>query len=461
MNFGRNFFSNFMKLSLGFIFVFLPVKQACAGIKINLVVVNAAEDESKDYTVKYYLPKELKSEDILDPAGLNLDYDTDKQAYYVSGTINLASKESKTIKIEVKDVWKVSKEEVESFKKQIDENLKRIQNTSNYETGKVLKNTLIQQLDNIVAQQESFSGDTERRIETYRSNVDQLKKIKDKISSVEYWEGKKAQLELSELESQNQGKTIKMILEVENPQDNGTKPIKHQHYLPPEVKSEDIIDTKGFEVRYDAEKNQSYLVKEEEFQPGEKKRYEIEIKDVWNIPKSIQKSLIEHTQETSKEIEKYSFGEEYLNNIQILVKDVEETLGEIEKSQEEKKTVRQHIGTYRLNQKRLEQTQENIRKLEDILALVRQKRLEELENSRVKNILQKLESFKGIEAISKALFGQKPNVGNTWRFIWMMISFIAIFTSIHFFIWWQRSQASKTSAVKEIEEVKEAEIKIK
>ena len=93
--------------------------------------------------------------------------------------------------------------------------------------------------------------------------------------------------------------------------------------------------------------------------------------------------------------------------------------------------------------------------------MVRQKRLEELENSRVKNILQKLQSFKGIEAISKALFGQKPDVGNTWRFIWMTISFIAIFTSIHFLIWWQRSQASKTVELKEIKEAKETEIKTK
>ena len=460
MNFGYNSLANFIKLSLGFLFIFLPIQEACAGIKINLVVVNAA-DESKDYPVKYYLPREIKFDDVLDPAGLNLDYDTDKQAYYVSGTINFAPKESKTITIEVKDVWKVSKDEMESLKKQMDENLNRIQNTPNYETGKAFKDSLVKQLDGIVAQQESFSGDPDRRIEAYRSHAEELKKIKDKIFSVDYWEGNKAQFELSQLESQNLEKIVKMVIEVENPPEEQARSIKHQHFLPPEVKPEDIVDSQGFEIRYDAEKKQLYLFKEEEFQPGEKKLYKIEIKDVWAISESIQKSLIEHAQETSKEIERYSFGKEHLNNVENLIKDIEETLGEIKKSQEEKKTVSQNIGTYRLNQKRLEQAQENIRKLEEILALVRQKRLEELENSRVKNILQKLQSFKGIEAISKALFGQKPDVGNTWRFIWMTISFIAIFTSIHFLIWWQRSQASKTVELKEIKEAKETEIKTK
>lgn len=460
MNLAWNFFSSFIKLSLGFVFVFFPIQEAFAGIKINLVVVNAA-DESKDYPVKYYLPPEIKFDDVLDPAGLNLDYDTDKQAYYVSGTINFAPKESKTIKIEVKDVWKISKDDVESLKKQIDENLNRLQNTPNYETGKSFKETLVKQLDDIMAQQESLSGDPERRIEIYRSHKEELKKIKDKVFSVDYWEGNKAQLELSKIESQNQQKTVKMVIEVENPQGDEPKSIKHEHPLPAEVKPEDIIDLQGFEIRYNAGEKRFYLFKEEEFQSGEKKSYKIEIKDVWNIPEPVQKSLVEHAKETSAEIEKYSFGKEYLNNVQTLVKEVEETLGDIKKTQDEKKTVSQHIGTYRFNQKRLGQTQENIKKLENILALVRQKRLEELENSRVKNILQKLQSFKGIEAISKALFGQKPDVGSTWRFIWMMIVFIAIFTSVHFFIWWQRSQASKAEELKEIKEAKEAQIKIK
>ena len=447
------------QLSLGFLFVLLPIQAACAGIKIKLVAVNSAEDASKDYLIKYYLPKELKFEDVLDPGGLNLDYDTDQQAYYVSGTINLPPKGAKIIKIEVKDVWKVSKEEVESLKKQIDENLNRLQNTPNYEAGKDLKDILVKQLDNIAAQQEKFSGDTERRIGTYRSQADELKKIKDKIFSVEYWEGKKAQLELSRLDSPSPGKTVTMVLEVENPPGNEAKPIQQQHYLPPEVRPEDIIDPQGFEIRYDAEKKQSYLFKEEELQPGEKERYKIEIKDIWNIPEQTQKSLIEHAQKTSEEIKEYSYAKEYSNNVQVLVKDIEDSVGEIEKSQKEKKTVRGHIGAYHLNQKRLEQTVKDTKKLEDILALVRQKRLAELENSRVRNVLRKLQSLKGIAAIAKALFAEKPTAENAWRVIWMTIVFIAIFTIIHFSIWWQRSK--KAEALKEIAEKKEAELKIK
>lgn len=446
-------------LVLGFLFIFFPIPPAFAGIKINLVVVNAA-DENKDYTVKYTLPKELKFEDILDPAGFNVDYDTDQQAYYVGGAINLAPKESRIIKVEVKDVWSVSKEEVQSLKNQMDENLARLEHTPAYETGKALKEALLKGLDNIVAQQENFSGNTERRIEAYRSHADELKKIRDKISSVEYWEGKTAQIDLS-LDSYTQGKTITMFIEIENPADNEAKSIKHRHFLPPEVRPEDILDTQGFEVRYDAQNKQPYLIKEEDFQPGEKKRYEIEIRDVWNIPEQTQKSLLEQAREASDEIAQYSYGKEYSNNIQVLIQDIENNVAEIEKSQKENKTVKQHIGDYYFNQKRLEQSREGIRKLNDILALMREKRLDELEKNQVRNVLQKLQSFKGIEAVSKAVFGQKPNVENTWRFIWMTIVFVAIFTSVHFLIWWRRSKGAKAGTVKEIEEAKEAEIKIK
>ena len=110
--------------------------------------------------------------------------------------------------------------------------------------------------------------------------------------------------------------------------------------------------------------------------------------------------------------------------------------------------MKQHIGAYRLNEKRYAQTQDDVEKLEKILSLVRQKRLEELEKSRVRNVLQRLQALKGIEAISEAIFGKKISVNTTWRIIWATVIFVAIFTAIHFLTWWLRSQAAK---VKELE----------
>ena len=429
------------------------IQIAEAALKINIVAVNATDDASKDYPVKYYLPKELKPDDIIDAGGLTVEYDPDKQMYFAGGTLTLGPKESRTIKIQVNDVWKISSSDVESLKKQIDEDLARVQNTPNYESGKALKDSLVKQLDSILAEQEAFSGNVERRIEAYRSHVDQLGVIKEKVFSVEFWEGKKVTETQKPAEEEEKGKFVRLVIEVENPQENETKSIKHQHYLPKEIKAEDIVDMQGFEVRYDDDKKQSYLVKEEEFKPGEKKRYEIEIKDVWEVSQQDQKDLNERAKSAFAEIKKSPYGKEYMNNANTLLSTIDENITSIDKLQKEKTTVKEHIGAYRVNEERLKATDEDLKKLERILALVREKRLEELEKSRVKNVLQRMQALKGIESVSKAIFGQKPTNNNTWRIIWITLGFIAVFTAIHFFTWWQRSQAAK---LKEAQGAKQA-----
>ena len=57
----------------------------------------------------------------------------------------------------------------------------------------------------------------------------------------------------------------------------------------------DIVDAQGFDVRYDPERKQCYLTKEEEFLPSEKKRYIIMIKNTWYIPKPMIDSIEDPT----------------------------------------------------------------------------------------------------------------------------------------------------------------------
>ncbi len=427
-----------------------------AGLFIKLVAVNASADQSKDYQLKYYLPKELKPEDVLDLGGMEIDYDIDKQSYFVYGTIPLEPKESKTISVEVKDVWKISNKTVEAIKKQIDENVTRLQSTDRAEAANTLKEGLMKNLNKIVAQQENYSENIERRIEEYRANAQQLNEIKDTVSSVEYWDGQKVSSPKTSITSDKVGKTVKLVIDVENPNKDAAKVITQKHYLPKEIRAEDVIDSQGFDIRYDEEKQQSYLSKEEEFQPGESKHYEIQIKDIWHIPNENLENMQQRAQSTFAEIEKSEFGKEYLNNADGLLGEIKKNLGDIQTLQKEKKTMKQHIGAFRVNQERYGNTEADIDRLERILAMVRQKRLEQLEKSRVKNILQKLKSLKGIEQISKAVFGQKISVSTTWKIIWGTLIFIAIFTAIHFITWWQRSQAAK---LKELEKAKAAAAK--
>jgi len=393
-----------------------------ANVFINLVAVNASETESKEAPIKYYLPAELHAEDVTNTNGLELDYDLDKAAWFVHGSIKLEPKESKTIKLEVADVWQVDAEEVEVLKNQIDGNVSLLEGREYYDAALLVKEDMFRRLDYIIAQQTGYTENIERRIEEYRAHVDMLNKIRDNAFSLDYFKDAQSRI-VDEA-------TVRFVIEVKNPSDMETRQVKHKHLLPDEVKAEDVVEREGFDVRFDNEKNQTFLSKEEEFQPGENKKYNIVIKDVWQIPLDEIGLLREKTNKNMEEIADSEYG----GNASYLANRIFLNLERIETSQSDKSDMKRYIGSYRANLKRIEDAKKDLDKLDKLLAFVKAKKLEEFEKSKVKNILQKITALRGIAALSKAIFGKRPSITMTWKVIWGTMAFVAFFTTIHFFI---------------------------
>src|SRR6185503_8452059 len=86
-------------IALAAIFLTFAPKAFC-GVNINIVAVNSS-DKAKKTPIKYFLPRELQVKDVINAGGLELDYDIDKSAYFLHGSVDLEAKESKTIKVEV------------------------------------------------------------------------------------------------------------------------------------------------------------------------------------------------------------------------------------------------------------------------------------------------------------------------------------------------------------------------
>jgi len=415
-------------LTIVIIFLGLLPLSFAANININLVVVNPAEKKTKDTPIKYYLPQELRAEDILNTSGLELDYDVDQGAYYIHGKTDMEPKESKTIKIEVKDVWRINPEEINLLKDQIENNVAMVEGKDYYEASVLLQERMIRKLDYILSQQNNYSDNVERRIEEYRAHVDVLREIRDNAFSLDYFRNPKSQSE--------QNDKVKFVVEVKNSSESETKKIQQQHYLPREVTAEDVLERQGFEVRFDSDKKQSFLAKEEEFKPGETKRYEIVIKDIWRIPPEQTETMREKTEKAMEELK----ASEYSGNASYLADSIVENLDEIEKTQKDKQDMKKYIGSARANKTRLQDAEKDFDKLSKLLAFVKSKKLEELEKSKVKNVLQKIQALRGVAALSAAIFGKRPSLTFTWKVIWGTIIFVAFFTAFHFFTWWQRSK---------------------
>ena len=430
-------------------------------LSINLVAVNGT-DEAKKTPVKYYLPKELRPEDIISVGDLKVDYDLEKGAYFVHGDFDLAPKESRTFKLQIGDVWTIDPAGIEVVKQQIDKNLEELEGTEFHESATTLRNSMFKRMDYILERQQEFQNNIERRIEEYRANIDTLEEIKRDAFSTDYLTSYPLQPEL-------ETDTVKMVIEVENPSKEEAKVISYKHYLPQEIRSSHLVDGQGFEVRFDGDRGQAYLTKKEEFQPGEKKRYIIVLKNAWNIPNPVINSFYARAKASLDTLLSTDENEELKKTANFLAANIFVNLKLIQESQAKEASVREHIGLFRINKERYEKADEALKQLERLVALVSSKKLEELKDldkSKVKNVLKQIQALRGVAALSQAILGKRPSSTTTWRIIWGVLAFIALFTSIHFFTWRQRSKymgeehsAETGGEFKEIGEEEEGEEK--
>ena len=402
---------------------------ASAQVAINFIAVNASETAEKEIDVKYYLPEELQPDDILSTGDLDLEYDVDKGQYFVFKKMKFGIKESRTFKVLVKDVWRIEEEEINVLKNQVDENLKLLEGSENYQYAVKAREHLLQEIDYVYNQQKNYSDNIDRRIEEYRAFRAALEKIRNNAYDLDYLEHESKALD--EMENR---KLIKFIIEVENPHAQKKK-IQHKHYLPEEVRADDVVEKRDFEVRFDEKKKRSFLTKEEEFDPGEKKKYEILIKDIWDFPVNKADALQARADLAVGELKDtiYEQSAEYLFKV------IQAKLTEIKDSKQLEQPIEQHIGTYRLNEKRYETAKKDVERLEKMMSIVRAKKLREMEVGKVQNVLQRLKALRGLAALSEAIFKRGISVTMTWKIVFGTIIFVAIFTTIHFVLWARRS----------------------
>lgn len=139
---------------------------------------------SQKVALKYYLPSEIREEDIIETdEGLTIKYDTEKDQYYVSGEFLLAPSETKTISVKTQDIWVISQEEIDSLRKQAEELSKPLEKTSYFAQGVTIKSDIDVSLDKILALMKS-NGTPEAKIRAYREAEIEMKSVLEKTEKL-------------------------------------------------------------------------------------------------------------------------------------------------------------------------------------------------------------------------------------------------------------------------------------
>jgi hypothetical protein len=163
--------SNQKLLSLGAGKTLINTWLEVGSIIVKTVVTNPSNLISQDVNVKYYLPEELKQEDIIkaDP-GLTVQYDSEKNQLYVTGIFTLAAGQTKTLSVETKDIWSITSSQLDSLRTQADTLSKPLEKTAYYAQGVTLKSNIDSTLDQIASLQAS-AATPEEKIKAYREAV--------------------------------------------------------------------------------------------------------------------------------------------------------------------------------------------------------------------------------------------------------------------------------------------------
>ncbi|MDD5397042.1 MAG: hypothetical protein PHW24_03205, partial [Candidatus Moranbacteria bacterium] len=134
---------------------------------------------------KAVLPREVKPEFIMTKSDdLHLEYDTEKELWYVTAGIELEGGQSIIKTVEVKDVWMIPSEEIDSLKNQINDLMKPLDGTAYFAQGTTLKNDGLSRLNKISWRQGEESATPAEHIITYRENANDLNITKQDVENL-------------------------------------------------------------------------------------------------------------------------------------------------------------------------------------------------------------------------------------------------------------------------------------
>lgn len=153
-------------------------------IVFKTLVTNPSELITQDAEVKYYLPKEIKKQHVLESdEGLTLKYDTDKGQFYVSGTYSLEPGESKIVSVRVEDIWVITDKELDSIQKQATALIEPLKKTSYYAQGVTLESDIQVSLDKIRSRQ-GLAETPDSKLAAYADSQADLEGIQRKLDSL-------------------------------------------------------------------------------------------------------------------------------------------------------------------------------------------------------------------------------------------------------------------------------------
>ena len=155
-------------------------------MEMSVVVVNPSKSKTQTVPIKMYLPREVTPDAILNPDGLDIEFDSDKSMYYVyKDEILLKPAETKVFDVEIRDVWVVPQERLDAMADQTRTLVGRLKGSDFYEPAKLLEGAITKSLATVATTQGDDTVSRRSHIGIYRSNLKIIDQVKEDINRLE------------------------------------------------------------------------------------------------------------------------------------------------------------------------------------------------------------------------------------------------------------------------------------
>ena len=155
-------------------------------VKLRIVLVNPSTTKAQEKSVKSFLPKEAAAKDVLESGGLEIDYDEEQGLFYAhQEKVELAPGETKVFEVVMDDVWLISEDQLEQFKKKTEMALERLKNSAYFTQAELIAKTILGRLDTIRTTQNDTDATKQEHIAHYRNNLITLDSVKEDLERLE------------------------------------------------------------------------------------------------------------------------------------------------------------------------------------------------------------------------------------------------------------------------------------
>ena len=396
-------------------------------------------DEEKSAIVKFDLPREVSPEDIIDIGEFELRYNFEKSCYYVYRKVKLKAGESIVSEVVLRDIWRIPEQELSFLSEYSKELLGFLEGTEYLSVGKDLVERVKEQIEEIKKKQDDLTLSVREHIAVYYKNLSLLEQVREDIKMLEELVKatgrvlkKGVEKEVEEvLKEKKGGGIIRLNIEAKNPTDK-PQVVSFRRLLPQEIELKDILDHQDLGIGYDFDSQSYYVFKDDlKLEAQEKRRFVVEIRDVWTIAEERLRAL----ESKAERLRKVGEGGLFSERIRLLYEDIVDGLREIRETQEKNKVknvgVEKHIGAYRDNIRRLREVEKTLSELERLVKST------SIGGSTWKKTgkKEKFPGAKGLRVVAESIFrGKMPTKSAVWKIIFTIIKFVGLVSLLFFLL---------------------------